>query len=1248
MPRHVRLTAWDATFGGSDDNEQSIGTVKLLKSNDNTSVTRGSKREREGNDTKETKKSKFENKAGYTHRYKPNPDDLEEKADLIIFGEDRSQDDDPNTKPVRILSDFCIFDPNHGMEIVSLELLQESDGVADRHFEAAGWVFPDFLNPEDEGQEDDIDDKRDFNFQRVRTSAIMNFSFDYTIPDDPLYIQTEFAYYKLTSATKIYQDCFSNFLRPKRIAQQVISSAVENPELTFREFCLNFQNVNASESFTESDITSAIPTISAALKGVDNGAQIASTVLLKAILDGQKPLSFTRRALQNQHDSLVRQRMLPRQSRWATADIDVLVLRPENQTPTSVTPFIARLAYGLFRERFVVLGPRPKMLDANTYTDVARKKDRNMLWYTISEGHRLEKATQHTRNVVFRMSDRIRDEFFKCVTVDGIQYKVGDVVLVRAGKYGGRKLEPLPLKRDEVPEHASLARYFWFAKILYIDQMRKRFHVRWYEHSSFTMLQALGDHRELFLWNGCDDIDIRHALRNITVHHQCTDRSMVPPSEYFCNLVYDPSDASFTDLEESEFAIAAKASHPPENCPVCLFRTQKQQDQGGRVIPRGIVWRNTPYHVGDFALIRADDGPGEIVQVEDIAAQGSRDVRKFVAQLTVRLLGRMSDHMQICPGTVLKDERHLFLTDMRREISVDRIEHRCFVQVAHVGTRENLRAWLDSSPYHFYAHYKFVDNQPGSWAKKTILSPKKALMCKQCTDENEKILGEENDFLNATQRRPMKGLDLFAGAGAFGLAMEATGCIKITHAIEISPSAARTLKINSPDTIVYNQCANVVLRYAIKSQELQGQKFEIPQNILGTEQLAPPPKPGEIDVLIAGFPCQPHSTLNMFQKANDRKTHLIATLMAYIDHYKPKYVFLENVRGFLSHALQAVQANRHKVVGGVEKGGLKWLVATFLELGFQVRFGLLQAAHYGTPQSRVRFFLIASRRGLPLPQFPTPTHFFHVKDNLEIKLTDDEPAAAVRTAAGVAPFSFVSIEDAIGDLPRFDWENPKKLEARQGGRSRSASMRASEEPAPERQVREVACRSDKPFCGFAGSNVEYFSEPRTTFQVKSREKPTMDLQHYTRVLKPETVERVINIPLRAKADYRSLPVYLHEWQFADPSSALARNGFPPGLYGRLAPNECFHTTVTNVEPTAKQSWVLHPWCKRVITVRELARSQGFPDHFVFYARDSDVKTMQRQIGNAVPWPLAAALGQELRAALFKKWKKEKEEAILVE
>jgi len=68
----------------------------------------------------------------------------------------------------------------------------------------------------------------------------------------------------------------------------------------------------------------------------------------------------------------------------------------------------------------------------------------------------------------------------------------------------------------------------------------------------------------------------------------------------------------------------------------------------------------------------------------------------------------------------------------------------------------------------------------------------------------------------------------------------------------------------------------------------------------------------------------------------------------------------------------------------------------------------------------------------------------------------------------------------------------------------------------------------------------------------------------------------------------------------------------------------------------------------MVTVRELARSQGFPDSFVFEAIGKNVITMHRQIGNAVPIPLAHALGRRLRKSLFTRWKTQREEAIMIE
>lgn len=124
-----------------------------------------------------------------------------------------------------------------------------------------------------------------------------------------------------------------------------------------------------------------------------------------------------------------------------------------------------------------------------------------------------------------------------------------------------------------------------------------------------------------------------------------------------------------------------------------------------------------------------------------------------------------------------------------------------------------------------------------------------------------------------------------------------------------------------------------------------------------------------------------------------------------------------------------------------------------------------------------------------------------------------------------------------------------------------------------------------------------------------------------------------------------------------------------GLYGRLEWDGFFSTTVTNPEPMGKQGrgnhnafliqsaincgiqfitvlqkqkpvtlivisifvcLVLHPEQHRVVSVRECARSQGFPDRYLFYG---SVLDKHRQVGNAVPPPLGCALGREVLKAL---------------
>ena len=87
--------------------------------------------------------------------------------------------------------------------------------------------------------------------------------------------------------------------------------------------------------------------------------------------------------------------------------------------------------------------------------------------------------------------------------------------------------------------------------------------------------------------------------------------------------------------------------------------------------------------------------------------------------------------------------------------------------------------------------------------------------------------------------------------------------------------------------------------------------------------------------------------------------------------------------------------------------------------------------------------------------------------------------------------------------------------------------------------------------------------------------------------------------------------------------------------------------------------------KRIVTIRECARAQGFPDNYEFLSVNRDlpkivqdvrhiftlpmyynvlcITQQHRQIGNAVPVPLALALGKALGEVLLKTWQEEERE-----
>lgn len=93
---------------------------------------------------------------------------------------------------------------------------------------------------------------------------------------------------------------------------------------------------------------------------------------------------------------------------------------------------------------------------------------------------------------------------------------------------------------------------------------------------------------------------------------------------------------------------------------------------------------------------------------------------------------------------------------------------------------------------------------------------------------------------------------------------------------------------------------------------------------------------------------------------------------------------------------------------------------------------------------------------------------------------------------------------------------------------------------------------------------------------------------------------------------------------------IQKSGGRTTLYGRLKYNAPSYTITTYFNRPGN-GCNIHPEFDRVLSTREAARLQGFPDHYYFYGNQKDILN---QIGNAVPSLIGYLIGKKLREKLY--------------
>lgn len=189
-------------------------------------------------------------------------------------------------------------------------------------------------------------------------------------------------------------------------------------------------------------------------------------------------------------------------------------------------------------------------------------------------------------------------------------------------------------------------------------------------------------------------------------------------------------------------------------------------------------------------------------------------------------------------------------------------------------------------------------------------------------------------------------MDCFAGVGGMSTAIEMALDRSPEVAINHWDAAIGTHEANHPDTNHY--CASI---YALDPRDLV-------------------PAGKTVGLLWASPDCREFSRAKNGAPKSASVRMLAHSVIHYAELIRPRIIGLENVREFADHSPLDEHGKPIKARKGENFD--KWF-AELVALGYDAEWKVLNAAHYGAPTLRERFFLQARRDGLPIV-WPEPTH----------------------------------------------------------------------------------------------------------------------------------------------------------------------------------------------------------------------------------------------------------------------------------
>lgn len=456
-------------------------------------------------------------------------------------------------------------------------------------------------------------------------------------------------------------------------------------------------------------------------------------------------------------------------------------------------------------------------------------------------------------------------------------------------------------------------------------------------------------------------------------------------------------------------------------------------------------------------------------------------------------------------------------------------------------------------------------------------------------------------------------LDLFAGCGGMSLGFHAAGC-QIVASIENDDLAARSHAMN-----FFRDCPPDVIEHHARARDITAID---PDDLIREHGFGSPSR--AIDIIIGGPPCQAYARVGRAKLREvaehpqafriDPRANLYLRYLHYIERLRPLALLMENVPDILNFG-------GHNIV--------QEMAEALDAMGYEARYSLINSAHHGVPQMRDRVYMIAFHRSLGVDvRFPRATRHCELPAGyagtrgVALKLIDllGGSGYVIPDTGDSSLPSAVTSAEAIADLPPIMLHREGLL--KRGARRFDQLARYRKIP---RSKLSAYARGMREWPGFeAGEGVyehvlRYLPRDTTIFEAMAEgdEYPA--------------AHRVANRLFEEEARRRGLRPGSKEW------NGLHRAMVPPydpgkfpNRWWKLRADRPSRTLMAHIGKDTYSHIHYDSAQARVISVREAARLQSFPDGFLFAGT---MNPAFRQIGNAVPPVMAREIARTMMASL---------------